>query len=55
MVQLDGADTSMLHALDASSPDGVRTGMRVRIRWSDERVGHLRDIACFEPETEAEP
>jgi uncharacterized OB-fold protein len=55
MVQLDGADTSMLHALDASSPDDVRTGMRVRIRWSDERVGHVRDIACFEPETEAEP
>ena len=50
LVQLDGADTSMLHALDVSSPDEVRTGMRVRIRWSEERVGHLNDIACFEPE-----
>ena len=50
LVQLDGADTALLHALDVPSPDDVRTGMRVRIRWSDERVGHLTDIACFEPE-----
>ena len=50
LVQLDGADTALLHALDVPSPDDVRTGMRVRIRWSDERVGHLHDIACFEPE-----
>ena len=39
LVQLDGADTSLLHALDVPSPDDVHTGMRVRIRWSDERVG----------------
>ena len=51
LVQLDGADTSMLHALDVASPDEVHTGLRVRIRWKDERVGHLTDIACFEPET----
>jgi uncharacterized OB-fold protein len=50
MVQLDGADTSLIHALDAGSADAVSTGMRVRIRWSDERVGHITDIACFEPE-----
>jgi uncharacterized OB-fold protein len=50
LVQLDGADTALLHALDVAGPDAVQTGMRVRIRWSDERVGHLRDIACFVPE-----
>lgn len=50
LVQLDGADTALLHALDVPSPQDVRTGMRVRIRWSDERVGHLTDIACFEVE-----
>jgi uncharacterized OB-fold protein len=50
LVQLDGADTALLHALDVPSPDDVRTGMRVRIRWSHERTGHLTDIACFEPE-----
>ena len=50
LVQLDGADTSLLHALDAASIDDVSTGMRVRIRWSNERRGHIGDIACFEAE-----
>ena len=49
LVQLDGADTGLLHALDAGSPDAMRTGMRVRVRWSDEREGAITDIACFEP------
>lgn len=49
LVQLDGADTGLLHALDAGSPDAVSTGMRVRIRWQDERQGAIGDIACFEP------
>jgi uncharacterized OB-fold protein len=30
--------------------------MRVRIRWADEPVGHIRDITCFEPlDTPAAP
>ncbi|MGW2613717.1 Zn-ribbon domain-containing OB-fold protein [Streptomyces sp. NPDC001500] len=49
LVRLDGADTALLHALDAPGPDAVRTGMRVRIRWAAERVGAITDIACFEP------
>ncbi|WP_405622993.1 Zn-ribbon domain-containing OB-fold protein [Streptomyces sp. NBC_00076] len=49
LVRLDGADTALLHALDASGPDAVHTGMRVRIRWADERSGAITDIACFEP------
>ena len=53
LVQLDGADTSLLHALDVPSADDVHTGMRVQIRWAEERVGHLHDIACFEPEASA--
>ncbi|MFH8793508.1 Zn-ribbon domain-containing OB-fold protein [Streptomyces sp. NPDC017941] len=53
LVRLDGADTALLHALDAPGPDGVRTGMRVRIRWAAERTGAITDIACFEPEAEA--
>ena len=51
LVQLDGADTSLLHALDVSGPDAVTAGMRVQIRWRDERRGHLTDIECFEPES----
>ena len=30
LVRLDGADTSLLHVLDAAGPDEVSTGMRVR-------------------------
>ncbi|MDJ0386248.1 OB-fold nucleic acid binding domain-containing protein [Streptomyces sp. G-G2] len=49
LVRLDGADTALLHALDAPGPDAVRTGMRVRIRWAEDRKGAITDIACFEP------
>jgi uncharacterized OB-fold protein len=53
LVRLDGADTGILHALDAGSPDRVRTGMRVRVRWRAEREGAITDIACFEPAEDA--
>ena len=49
LVTLDGADAPMLHALDVASPDEVSTGMRVQVRWAEERVGAITDIACFEP------
>jgi uncharacterized protein len=49
LIKLDGADTSMLHALDVPSPSDVSTGMRVRARWRPERVGAITDIVCFEP------
>jgi uncharacterized OB-fold protein len=54
LVRLDGAGTAMLHVVDAGSPDNMRSGMRVRPRWrpAAERVGHMRDIACFVPEQE---
>jgi len=49
LVRLDGADTALLHAVDAGAPAHMRTGMRVRIRWAQRTVGHITDIACFEP------
>jgi uncharacterized OB-fold protein len=52
LVKLDGADTPMLHALDAGEPNRVRAGMRVRVRWRAERAGEIGDIACFEPVAE---
>ncbi|HSZ41678.1 MAG TPA: OB-fold domain-containing protein [Trebonia sp.] len=54
LIQLDGADTSLLHAVDAASAATMRTGLRVRPRWSADPVGHIRDIVCFELAT-AEP
>ena len=50
LVRLDGADTAMLHAVDAGSDAEMKTGMRVRVRWAAEREGGIRDIECFEPE-----
>ena len=49
LIRLDGAGTALLHAVDAGSAAAMRTGMRVRPRWAAERVGSIRDIACFEP------
>ena len=49
-VELDGADGTLLHALDVASPDDVETGMRVQVRWAEERAGVITDIACFEPQ-----
>lgn len=50
LVTLDGADVPLLHALDVASPDEVSTGMRVRVRWAEERVGAITDIAGYEPD-----
>jgi uncharacterized protein len=55
LIRLDGADTAMLHAVDAGTRDQMRTGMRVQVRWAPEPVGHIRDIACFEPVGGAAP
>ena len=51
LIRLDGADTPLLHAVDCGSPDAIHTGMRVRVRWAEQAVGHIRDIACFAPAT----
>ncbi|MEU5407757.1 Zn-ribbon domain-containing OB-fold protein [Nocardia asteroides] len=53
LVQLDGADTAMLHALDVTDPSQVSQGLRVRVRWAEERTGTIHDIACFEPGEQA--
>lgn len=42
LIKLDGADTSMLHAVDVDSPDDISTGLRVRARWASERIGRSR-------------
>jgi hypothetical protein len=50
LIKLDGADTALLHAVDAGSIDRMATGMRVQVRWRADRTGAIQDIACFEPE-----
>ena len=50
LIQLDGADTAMLHAVDAGDASKMSTGMRVRAQWAEETTGRILDIACFVPE-----
>jgi uncharacterized protein len=54
LIKLDGADSALLHAVDAGSAGSMRTGMRVSPRWSDRRGSGITDIACFEPEVTAD-
>ncbi len=50
LIKLDGADTALLHAVDAGDPKAMSVGMRVRPRWNNEPKGHINDLVCFEPE-----
>ncbi len=52
LIRLDGATTSMLHVVDAGSPDALATGDRVVPRWKPaaDRIGHVLDIEAFVPE-----
>ncbi len=52
LIKLDGADTPLLHAVDA--PEGsLKSGDRVRAHWVDEPVGAITDIAYFVPGEDA--
>ncbi len=54
MIRLDGANTAMLHVVDTGGDaDAMTTGMRVAVRWADERGTGITDIACFVPEEAA--
>ncbi len=50
LIRLDGADTSMLHAVAVDGPDALSVGLRVQPRWRTERIGSIRDIEAFVPE-----
>jgi hypothetical protein len=53
LIRLDGADSALLHAVDAGSEARLRTGLRVVPRWRAETRGEIGDIECFEPEQRA--
>jgi uncharacterized OB-fold protein len=50
LIQLDGASTPFVHVVDAGTASAMKTGMRVRARWAENRVGAITDIAAFVPE-----
>ncbi|MFV0493676.1 Zn-ribbon domain-containing OB-fold protein [Mycobacterium sp.] len=47
LIKLDGADTPLIHAVDAGSADAIETGSRVHVHWAGETVGAITDIAYF--------
>jgi len=52
LIRLDGADTAMLHVVDAGGPGRIATGDRVTVRFrpAAERIGAMADIEAFVPE-----
>ncbi len=55
LITLDGADTEMLHAVDAGSEDAISRGTRVVPQWRAEPRGRIDDLAYFVPEASAPP
>lgn len=53
LIELDGADTALLHAVDAGSEAAMSSGMRVTAKWAAEPVGSIKDIESFVPEDAA--
>ncbi len=49
LITLDGADTAMVHAVDAGSIDAMSTGMRVEPQYHEDRHGAVTDVH-FVPE-----
>ncbi|MEW9547240.1 Zn-ribbon domain-containing OB-fold protein [Nonomuraea sp. NPDC050783] len=50
LIELDGADTALLHAVVAEDAKAMRTGMRVWPVWRERPTGHITDIEHFVPE-----
>jgi uncharacterized OB-fold protein len=50
LIRPDGADTAIVHVVDAGTEQAMHTGMRVVPRWRDERVGNTLDIEAWVPE-----
>ncbi|MBV8930539.1 MAG: OB-fold domain-containing protein, partial [Mycobacteriaceae bacterium] len=47
LIKLDGADTALMHAVDAGEPEAISAGARVHVHWTAEPVGAITDIAHF--------
>ena len=48
LIQLEGADVPMLHAVAADSSDNITTGSTVKVKWAKKTIGMITDIAYFE-------
>ncbi|NYI77449.1 Zn-ribbon domain-containing OB-fold protein [Nocardioides panzhihuensis] len=50
LITIDGADVPWLHAVDVSSSEEIETGMKVRVKWAEERTGAVTDLT-FVPDS----
>jgi uncharacterized OB-fold protein len=55
LIDLDGADTALLHVVDVEREAALRLGLRVRADWRLERRGSILDIRAFVPGERAVP
>lgn len=53
LIRLDGADTPLLHAVDAGDESKLAFGVRVKPRFAAEPSGGIRDLECFELEDDS--
>ena len=49
IIQLDGADTGLVHLIGGVEVEEIRSGMRVKPVFKEEGKGNLLDISYFEP------
>jgi uncharacterized OB-fold protein len=49
IINMDGADTGLVHLIDEVEPDKVKVGMRVEAVLAEEREGNIMDIKYFRP------
>jgi hypothetical protein len=49
IIQLDGADTGLVHLIGEVNPEKVKIGMRVKAVFKEERIGSILDIKYFKP------
>jgi uncharacterized OB-fold protein len=47
LVQIDGADSSLLHVVDVEAEARMHSGLAVQADWREERTGSIRDIRAF--------
>lgn len=53
LIRLDGTDVAFLHRVIDADADSLEAGMRVTAVWSDDRSGHVLDLAGFTPADDA--
>ncbi|MEE9401313.1 MAG: Zn-ribbon domain-containing OB-fold protein [Dehalococcoidia bacterium] len=49
IIQLDGADTGLVHMLGEVDPEQLRIGMRVQAVFKEQREASILDIKYFKP------